>query len=305
MKQSIAIHTLFPDIRMMPKGLLAAFLTATTVVSLLNITINLLLIKVLHKLRKLHQISFRLILYLSISDALVGGAQLIFAIVPMILEDRKQLMIFKLCEQFIASAIEGFSINMILIIAVDRYICLKHRNRYHLIMTHRRAALLTAANAVLNILNPIGFTFASLHGIYEIFTLFFLVLSFLIFGTVIISYIRVYLSIKNQIHNLNIDNDTTKATGRRSSDKEFAKAMLTILAILAMCYLPGTIAAAIDFYMIINRRPENKAFKSTMNWLYLLPYLNSSLNAVVIIVFNKEIKRKILRYFGIGRDQGN
>ena len=120
-------------------------------ISLSNIAINSLLIGAIYKCKKLKLLSFWFILWLSISDALVGFTSLIRE--SCLLASRAVPPLQRI--QFFAYVMENFCINfsstLVLIVALDRYIHMKHPLQYSMVMTKRRALVLGLCNTIFTI----------------------------------------------------------------------------------------------------------------------------------------------------------
>ena len=299
------------------------------VVAASNIGLNSFLVNALRKCRKLKILSYWLIACLCISDIFVG----IFGLLKesLLLEaqgwysgnTREFLLIIMSMESFWVN----FSCLFVLIIAIDRYIHMKHGLRYRFVMTKRRAIGLIIFNVVftshmivtVKILPKYqkGFLLKHLQAyrIYRV-VLSLTYLSFIVFTFIL--YIKTYFSIRqivepttevaaNETAEINLANENTNGTlavrlhqnRRRRPEYEFAKIMGIVLITLLVCLTPNL---GISFYKrvamlsTIKYIPSN-GLRMATQLTFLMMRFNSSINAAIIIMFSRELRKYTKHFF--------
>ena len=120
-----------------------------------NVFVNIFIIYGLQKLKKLSNISFWLIYWLSISDLFVGlsGFTLDISYVSCL----TRLNCYWLRYFFeVRAFFLGYSVRLTIIIAIDRSIRMKYLLKYNSIMTKTKANIVLIVNGILGIINCIG-----------------------------------------------------------------------------------------------------------------------------------------------------
>ena len=294
-----------------------------------NIGLNSFLVNALWKCDKLKILSYLLIMCLCISDIFVGISgllreSLLIKTQGLYSGNMKEVLL-------IIMSIESFWVNFsalfVLIIAIDRYIHMKHGLRYRLVMTKRRAIGLVTFNFVFTSHMIVtvkllpkyqkGFLLKHLQA-YRIYRVV-LSLTYLSFILSIFTlYVKTYFSIKqtvepaaevatNETAEINLANESTNRTlalklhqnRRRRPEQEFAKVMGIVLITLLVCLTPNL---CISFYRRVvmlstaKYNPSN-GLRMATRLTFLMMRLNSSINAAIIIVFSRELRRYTKHFF--------
>ena len=289
-------------------------LAATTVTKYLgclsNILCNSFLIFALQRRKKLKIISYWLIFCLSCSDVFFG----IFGLT------NQSLMLalvndYWMCNIWIvADALEyffgSFSITYLLIIAIDRFIHMKYSLRYQSIMTKNVARFLVCFNVIFTVhivtmvkLLPVyqsKFLMKHLHS-YLIYSLVLSLVYIVVMLSVCILYIATYCSIKRRIGNVpdtpKQNNNNTKRSDiykdRRRPDQQLSICFMLIIILVLLFEGPKLFASVYIlvcalFQLRINFSKELGLF---LQWALLLLQFNSSLNAVVLLIFSSELRK--------------
>ncbi len=279
------------------------YLIINTLVSISNVTVNSVLIHALIKLKKLNSLSFKFILYLSISDVLLGIQHSIFAAMTLVITDENRFKVFKLCEQFLVLANAMFSINMIVIITVDRFIHMKYLTKYRSLITGLWARMMIAMNLSACLAFATIFTLASVFDFFFTCLLIWTVSAYTLLFIVLGLYLLTYRSIRIQTEQVNLR--MNKRTGRRSPDQEFARSMLFILGALVFCYVPVSITVNVHKNLHSKGADSHRSILAAVSFSYLLNYFNSSLNAIIFITFNTQIRQYVSRMSGFRYKQRN
>lgn len=123
------------------------------IIGFLNITGNAFLIYGLKRTGQTRMISFQYIILMSTCDIIVGFNGLIFGTIYT-LNSFSQYCWLAICNEFIATSCSGFSVTMIGLIALDRYLHMKFLQRYSTLFTVKRGRIL----ALVVFLVPLCFT---------------------------------------------------------------------------------------------------------------------------------------------------
>lgn len=130
-------------------GTIIAFIRIYNIlVALSNILGNALLIFALKRTGQTRKTAFQYIIFMSVSDLVIGSTGLLF-ITALTYDHFNQNCTLKLATQYILNSCSSFSILMVVLIALDRYLRMKHLERYPSVFTKRRRYyLVTAASLI-------------------------------------------------------------------------------------------------------------------------------------------------------------
>ena len=275
-------------------GELVAILTINSTIGVSNIVINSFLIHALRKLKLIKTISYRLMMYLCMSDVSIGVLQLGLQMVPF--ASRATRDILNIIMQFILYQISPFSALMIALIALDRYIHMKYLMRYNTIMTGARCNKLVLLNIILNFCSAILMTVSSLFRFYYIYHAIFTTAYILVILLTFIIYIATYkaIRIRTKIIKLNRQNSSAM-TSQRDTDKAFATVTLFILISLFICYVPNHGLMLVRSVVHLKGNVAQGSFLYALLWAIIGSYANGSLNALTLIFFSKKVRRYTLR----------
>lgn len=269
------------------------YLIINTLISVSNITINGLLTLSIYRLGKLKTLTFKFIICLNIADIGIGITQPMVEIIN-VLDNTGSLRKARIVALFVTYSLCQFSVTMVVIVAVDRHIRMKHLMKYNSIMTKKLAIILVTANCVTSLSLPAGLILASIYGFYALFHITIIIAGNISIIVVIVLYTKTYFSIREKSNNLQLASEVQRNRTHRSSDKMFAKGMLFVLLSLVFCYIPFYSFSLARSVLMYNDIGENPTISKCFQWSCLLVYANSSLNAIFIIVFNKQIKQRIV-----------
>ena len=171
------------------------------------------LIHALRKLKKLRKLSYRFVLYLSISDVCFGISGMLMDSISLYGSKCKCIKVPDPLVWLIAghNFCSNFSLGCVLIIAIDRFLHMKFLTRYETMMTKRRARMLLMINTVfttqtitvMSILPYYEKRFIIKH--YETYRIYRIVLSFFyiaLISSIFVVYIWTYLTIRKRVANL-------------------------------------------------------------------------------------------------------
>ena len=275
-----------------------------------NILCNSFLIFALQRRKKLKIISYWLIFCLSCSDVFFGIFGLTNQSLMLTLVNDYWMyniwMVINALEYFFAS----FSATYLLIIAIDRFIHMKHTLRYQSIMTKNVARFLVCFNVIFTVhivtmvmlLPAFQSKFIKKHLYSYLIYRFVLSLVYIVVVlSVCILYIATYCSIKRRIGNApdrsKRGNNITKRSDiykdRRRPDQEFSICIMLIIILVLLFEAPNLCASV---YINVSRLFQlrltfSKELGLFLQWTYLLLQFNSSLNAVVLLILCRELRK--------------
>lgn len=130
-----------PQVDGIPLTSLVLLRTLNFIIASLNISGNAFLIYALRKTAQTKKVSMKFILFMSISDLLLGFAGLALVSLNMwsILQNA---CLLRRVTQGIIGVLTGFSVMMIPLIALDRYLHMTYLQRYQLVMTVKRGYIM-------------------------------------------------------------------------------------------------------------------------------------------------------------------
>ena len=171
------------------------------------------LIHALRKLKKLGKLSYRFVLYLSISDICFGISGILMDSIALYGNKCKCIKVLDPFVWLIAghNFCSNFSLGCVLIIAIDRFLHMKFLTRYETMMTKWRARMLLVINAVfttqtitvMSILPYYEKTFIIKN--YETYRIYRIVLSLIyiaLISSIFVVYLWTYLTIRKRVANL-------------------------------------------------------------------------------------------------------
>ena len=291
-------------------------------ISAWNVTFNAFLIHALRKRDKLKIVSYWLISCLSITDVFVGILGLVEE--GLIARLGSHCAANDVC--FLTRALVLFSVNFslifLLIIATDRFIHLKYSLRYKAKMTKKRAVALVCFNVIFTLHMVITAVllpkyqpkFIELHALaYRIYRVILSSAYVLILVAVYVLYTATYLALRKispNTANLPTTGNygaelTTYAESRpsastiyngrrRSPDQEFVFGVGLILFSSFVCLIPNVLVAAYNTYGVLiqnGKYTPSESAETVRKWTFLAVQLNSSLNAIIILICSRELRK--------------
>ena len=263
------------------------------IIDICNIAINSFLIHSLDSLNKVRNISYTFILSVSINDVIVGLIGLVAHTVDMVRIISFKDDVLKTYSRYLQNVLcvaVGVSGYLVLIIATDRFLRMKYMLKYDSMMTKKRAVILIVIGVIPSIFEAVAKFVTPLNVIQPYY---FIILYFVHIFAMLIAYVLYVLacfSIKKRIGNINLSLDSSLGHGvtksRKNPDSEFARASLLILVSITICYLPTLL---IDLYLYFLGISE-QSWEYPRAWTGFLALLNSSLNALIFICCNRELR---------------
>ena len=212
--------------------------TINLISSLMNISSNVFLLYTVRKLKLGTSVFYRFVVALAISELFIGGTiqPLFSAVYADTFGGKSYARIINIVIAVAAIVLCQFSVLMIHLISLDRYLHMKHLNLYNAHMTRRRGNIFILCNVLGSILLGLLLIFASLYGFYSYAIIAFIISNAVLFTTIIYNYINAYLSVRKRVAAMEVVNCTSQSANR--VDLQFAKGILAIMASLAIRYVP-------------------------------------------------------------------
>ncbi len=308
-------QTVFTNKSLLVHKQIVALTFTDFIIAFANVSVNLLLIYGLLKLRLIKTISYKFILFLCISDCCIGLIpQMLLACVLLITGDHS--CVLKIITQSFQVACCQFSVIMILIITMDRFLHMNYLTKYNVYMTKNRAFSILAINIIICMLTVIANVLASIYNCYFIVHTTILGLNATVILFICGIYAKTYWSIRNRVKGIRLDSEMSSILRhslltsnralaiipskfiqrRQQYHLNFAKAMILVLLTLGLCYTPYLTVVCMVTYAEFE---GDKTFKVgdvqilILYWSVLLMYINSFFNGIILVFSNKRIRRFI------------
>lgn len=302
-------QTIYPPRNGIADQNIIALTSFNTASGLMNVTINLALIYGLWKLNLLRKTSYKFILCMCIGDACVGlFTQPTFSTL-LLLKNAKNQCLHEIVAHSIQTAFCQFSVLMILVITMDRFIHMTYLTRYNIVMTRRRGFLLIISNLMITIMIALINMIASVYGFQFEIHMTTIAINTIIFIFIFVIYSKTYLAIRSRVQdshlircNLPGSKMMTAMDGRRLNlvkpekyqhHHYFGKAMVFVLLALGGCYLPYFIIITYTSYLRFYAQkgvPIDNWKTVCLFWSMQLVYLNSTVNSIIVIFSSKQLK---------------
>ena len=250
---------------------------------------NSILIYALRKRKKLEVITFKLIYILSIVDVFSGIGDIIANVALELAEVRENYEITRRIVNVVLYPFNVFTTLMILLIAVDRYLHMTRMNNYRSIMTHRRANILVTFCALSALFNAciIG---ASYH--FDFYEWFLTALCAVGILSIMVSFNLYYTALRSLTNSINSGSLATRNRNIRNAEREISKVVFLILTCLVLTVTPNYVCTLLWLHI-----PTQKWTMMALNASYTTFYLNSTLNATIMIFFSRDLRNCVRDMF--------
>ena len=288
------METNFPYQKELPNRHIAALVTVNTIISLINIAINSFLCFAIFRLKLLKTISYRLVLFLTISDLCIATIEQPLATSGYLhaYHGAKRAYKLQLVIQFGAFSLCQFSGIMIVIMAIDRYLHMKYLNRYNTVMSNKRAYILISINLLSSLMCGISYTLSSVYGFFFYMNTVLLFIDLTVLLSSFFIYLRAFMTLRSHVASSEIASarSQSKGTTTRRADLQFMKGILLIMLSLSFCYMPYFI---LGIYISFLRRAGDSVSLSltiALYWTMEIVFLAPSMNALIFFMFSKKLK---------------
>ena len=290
-------------------------LTATNILTAgTNIIINAFLICGLVNTKQLRKLSSMFIIYLSISDLLVGLLLQLLVVSILLFYEKELNCHIELATQFIAFVFPQFSAVQIMIIAMNRCFRMKFLKQHHTYVTRKRGLILVIFNACLAIVLATTSVLASISQRFYFFNLVLAIIDLTVLLLIFVFYNLTYFSVhgyvrqaikKDKERQTGLPNSTTASTtavtrsvttrSRLKTESVLTRTMLFILASLSVCYPVFDFGCDVSYFQYKDPTSNNKVLSILTWWSFVLVFLNSSINAMIFTSRNQKIMELLRR----------
>ncbi len=261
-----------------------------TAVGLCSIVVNSFLIHALRRLDKIKNISFKLVVLLSVLDICMGISLCAHEILLQLIATEEGFLILRIYAAAILYTLCELEGLVILVIAVDRLIHMKYPTRYSSIVTNRRAIGAVAVVSILSLAHAASEVYAVLFHAEEFF-LDQLLVSCVIVAVLValtVTYIFAYISVhRSTMPRQDQGNARPSTRPVRDASREMSRAVIVVLTTLWALYMPVAISGPARMHHTLKGDP---AVLHVFLASELLLFSNSTLNAFIFIAFNTDIR---------------
>ena len=276
---------------------IATCLVMFLIVAILNIATNSMLIYLMRRIRRLSHATYIFIFCICISDICIGCNQILCVILRVIMEgmDRVTTQRLALMSAFFSYLLEPLSATLLITIAMDRYMHLRYLTTYRIIMTRRRAVVTITACLVANLCFTFAVMLSIIHGIHDIFSLILAGTYITMLSAVTVFYIRAYRSVQTRVKDSSVHLKRQTRRGPSKPNDAIFRGIAYILISLLICYTPYVLLRMAACILHIAGRPDKDAIYP-LALAYVLKSLSASMNAIMLIILNKEYKRFVRKF---------
>ena len=267
-----------------------ALTVSNTVLMIGNVVTNTLVVYILIKTKQIKNITCKLIFMLSLLDLMVS----IFAqnLLTAVLYVRNCLLL--VAQAAVTVFLTHFSVYIIAVIGMDRYVRIKHYLNFKVIWTTRTVLILIFIGFGLTLFQAVIITIGFLLWKWEIVTPIHLSVDIIVIG------ITILLQIKT-IRTSNAIFHKTEMVNSEMINKRITKLSIRIILLLCFFNLPYFIVYNIIRPSILHQSNDNEKliFKFTLLITIIFSFGNCSANAVLFLVTNTKARRflrDIMRY---------
>ena len=262
---------------------------------LMNLIANILLLYALQSLRFLSNIMHRFVVSLVVGDIFVALAVQTSAAATLFMPHSDAIVdsacMVSICAESLAFLFCEFSAVLVMSIAIDRYLHIKHLQNYNIYMTPYRAKVMIVSAGVFSTVIAGIFFAASLYGFLFIYHTIVLLIDLPVIITSFVLYVRAFYLLRKRVSEMNL-NATNMDTER--SDLKFAKAVVFILVSVIVCYMPYFSLQTTWLYLhYIAKQTPNPSFQAAVYWSILLVHSSSLCNPIILLFSSSETSKLV------------
>ena len=268
-----------------PKSIITLIRTYNILVGILNVAGNAILIWALRRTGQTKTISFQFIIIMSASDLAIGIIGLIF-MTMLTLDPYQNYCWLKLTVQFSLNACNYFSVFMVFLIALDRYLHMKYLDRYSLKFTKKRGYFLVLFLLSLALLLSGIFVLPLSQFTHSILIMVYFSMSVLFLISIIILYRKALYELRrkaNQITNSTINH--CKALGK--AGKRISICILALIAPIVTILLLEGVNMHFGYF--------NPSYLKPYIWFAFITFLGNGFCSSVIYISQNIPIQRILR----------
>ena len=258
------------------------------VLGLLNIIINSFFIHAARQLKKFQILSYKIILCLTISN-ITSGFNMITEEILTLAVIRDETSKLRIMCRLMFFFITQFSGVMMLAVAFDRYVHMKHLNKYQQVMNGRTlfifivSGFLTATFCVAALM--LGFVYDAMF----CSSLALFANALILFLAILVIYARAYKQLIDRSRNLNLKSRNTAP--RRNANKDFATATLVILVSLLISFVPYFVLSTLTSYNAeIDKIAETPILYTAWLVSIILLKVHTVTDALLLMFFDRKMR---------------
>lgn len=282
-------------LRTMPTGAIGTvnivIIAVDTFLAIFSVVTNSLFILTYHNSRELRNTANMLLVFLAISDILVGCLVLPLHIVRAVMENNgDHSCVLWNISRLVMIFCSGLSFLTIIVITHDRYFAIFYPLHYQVLFSKSRIKVVLTANGVPLVGLLLARIFLELRS-------FFLIICALTFYTTI-SALVVYIKIlfvarkqKIQIENTESRLQSNRQLSNSLTEMKTTKVMACVLGAMILCYFPGTC-----FWIYGNYHGYTvESLYTVVPFLETALFMNSAINPVVYVLRSRKIRTAFLK----------
>eukprot|EP00794_Sanderia_malayensis_P019026 gene19026-20939_t len=263
------------------------------------IVVNFLLCVALVKTKQVGSPAKFLFFFLSVSDFVSGVVTIPVGMMIFTTFGRMRCCWFERLSMFVGQTNGHFSLYLILAIAAQRYVKIKHPLKTHFLATKRGSWLLLFACLIWSICHGVVSTYFFGFVTSKVPNIFMMIMRFLIAITIYCCYFLLYRSVKQQVAVTAKWSKSASTAGNASGEltktnnrlPRFFKTVLLILVALLFCYFPVIVMDLwTGYYTLIKGTAAPQWIRFLYYLVHALLFLNSSLNAAIYVYRNQDCK---------------
>lgn len=264
-----------------------------TVLAIFSIVTNALFILTYHNIRELQNTANMLLVFLAISDILVGCFALPLHIVRAVMENNgDHSCVLWNISRLVMIFCSGLSFLTIIVITHDRYFAIFYPLRYPVLFSKGRVKVVLMVNGA----PLVGLL---LSRIFLQLSSFFLIICALTFYTTIsalVVYIKILFVARKQKTQIKCTESRLQSDRRLSNslnEMKTTKVMICVLGAMILCYFPGTC-----FWIYGNYHGYTvESLYTVVPFLETALFMNSAINPVVYVLRSRKIRTAFLKSF--------
>ncbi len=292
-------QTVFPDASSISTPNAIILTVVNCLVLLSNVFANGLLLYSIHKRRLLKSVSYTFILALIVCDLCVAVLCMPFTIATLYIKEdtdtSSSYCIIRLCTEFLAFLLCECSGILIMNVSIDRYLHMKHLQRYNSYMTPFRAKLMITTTWIFSAIIAMIFIISSLYGFLFIYHIVVLLVDLPVISANFVLYARAYFAIREKIKEMDLK--ASKNANDRA-DYIFARAVTLILVCIIACFSPYfALQTTWSYYKHFKNVTPNASLSVAVYWSILFIHISSLCNPVILILTDSETKTLVKNLF--------
>lgn len=268
------------------------------IVGISNVATNSLLLHLMRKRKTSGKISSIFIICLCVSDIFMGINQILSVMFRFLMQNIPAEIAYwlEMTSFFFSYLFEPLSACLLILIATDRYIHMLHLTTYRTIMTKRRAKIATGVCLVINIFFTTAVQVAIFHEVYIILNFALSAIYTLVIMVVAILYVKTVAAIKTKVRNLSIHGSQQQQQNMPRTDrKELYRGLMWLLSSLVACYVPFIVLRMVRVAIHLESDRVDEVTVA-LAVAYVFKCSNATINAVLLIVFNKQSEDTYMGY---------